>query len=326
MDLSAALNNNPDYVKRVNESVAILHNHFIEIKKHLDQPLTDDNFNDAYQRFIKIFDIIPILKVKLPMPQIIRGRPHQYGTPLCNERWQVSYNWRFQNKIKLGRFNQQAEPLFYGSLPTESKDMDAVLSCALECCKELSIEYNTPDLQDITVSGWMIDQPFNVVILCFDDLHLKDNPDLKSAVDAYIKTIYDHFSKEAASFIEQFFRYFSELSRTIMDNNACYQILVPFFSAIRYYADHFSYLTETGENEPVYGMIYPSAMSMAKGLNIVVTREAVKQFLRLDKIVMYRYFLVKPERTTWVADKCSDIVKVKGRKFTITNYILPARH
>ena len=111
-----------------------------------------------------------------------------------------------------------------------------------------------------------------------------------------------------------------------MNKNECYQILVPFFVAIKYYAEHYSYLIETRENEPIYGMIYPSAMSMAKGLNIVVTREAVKQFLRLDKIVMYRYFLVKPERTTWVADKCSDIIKVKGRKFTITNYITPSRY
>lgn len=201
--------------------------------------------------------------------------------------------------------------------------MDYVLSCALECCKELSIEYGTPDLQDITGSGWMIEEPFNVVILCFDDLHLKDNPDLKAAVDNYLKTIRLHFSATAADFIEQFFRYFSELSRTTTDDNSCYKLLVPFFHALRYYGDHYHYLTESTEPEPIYGLIYPAAMSLAKGLNVVLVRDAVKKFLRLDKIVMYRYFLVKPERTTWVADKCSDIIKVKGRKFTITNYIPP---
>lgn len=90
---------------------------------------------------------------------------------------------------KIRSINQEAEPLFYGPLPTESKEMDYVLSCALECCKELSIEYNMPDVQDITVSGWVIEQPFNVVILGFDDLHLKDNFDLKAAVYTFIKTI-----------------------------------------------------------------------------------------------------------------------------------------
>ena len=317
MNLSKALNKNPNYVKRVNENVDKLRADFETIKKLLKEPLSDD----ALRPFFNIFEIIPILTVKLQMPQIVRGRPHQKGDPLCNERWQVSYNWRFKNKIKLGRFNREGEPLFYGSLPTQSEEMDYVLTCSVECCKELSLEYDAPNLQDITIGGWEIKKPFNVVILCFDDLHLKDNPELKSQVDTYVNTIKQHFSNEAASFIEEFFRYFSELSRTL--NNKCYNILVPFFVAIRYYAELNNYLNEAGENEPIYGIVYPSAMSLGKGLNIVVTREAVKQFLRLDKIVMYRYCLVKPERMKWVADKCSDIIEVKGRKFTITNYIQP---
>jgi hypothetical protein len=325
MDLAAALISNPAYVKRVNEGIDKLREHFAVVKSYLNQPLSDDNFDDAFKRFLDMFDLIPILKVKLPMPQIVRGRPHYPGDPLCDQRWQVSYNWRFQHKIKLGRFNQIAEPLFYASLPTESDEMDYVLSCALECCKELSIEYGTPDVQDITVSGWMIEKTFNVVILCFDDLHLSQNHDLKKSVYSFLETIHTHFSKEAAAFIEEFFRYFSELSRTIMDDNACYKILVPFFYAIRFYADNYHYQTEADTPEPIFGMIYPGAMSMAKGLNVVLTREAVKKFLRLDKIVMYRYFLVKPERTRWIADKCSDIIKVRGHKFKITNYIPQGR-
>jgi hypothetical protein len=101
-----------------------------------------------------------------------------------------------------------------------------------------------------------------------------------------------------------------------MDKNECYQVLTPMFIAMKYYS-------ETFNKELIYGLIYPSAMSLAKGLNVVLTRDAVKQFLRLDKVVMYRYCLVKPERKTWIADKCSDIVKVKGHKFRITGYIPP---
>ena len=63
-------------------------------------------------------------------------------------------------------------------------------------------------------------------------------------------------------------------------------------------------------------------MTLAQGLNIVLIRDAVEQFLRLDKVVMYRYKL-NPVLRTWTADKCSDIVKVKGDNFTITNYISP---
>lgn len=319
MDLSTILASNPDYISRVNNSVGILQSNFTEIKKYLDGPLSDDNFNKTFLLFLDVFDLIPLLKAKLTMPQIVRGRMHKQGDSLCNERWQVSYNWRFKDKIKLGRFNQEGEPLFYGSLPTESKEMDYVLSCSLECCKELADEYNAPDVQDITLSGWLIDKPFEVIILCFDDLHLTNNPNLKQAVDTYFEAIKTHFSQEVARFIEAFLRYFSELSRTIMDKNQCYQVLTPMFIAMKYYS-------ETQNKEPIYGLIYPSAMSLAQGLNVVLTREAVKQFLRLDKVVMYRYCLVKPERKTWVADKCSDIVKVKGHKFKITGYVPPGRY
>jgi len=182
------------------------------------------------------------------------------------------------------------------------------------------LEYNAPDIQDVTIGGWMIEKPFNVVILCFDEKHLAENPDLKLAVDNYLTDIYKYFSAEAAEFIEDFFRYFSELSRTIMDENECYKILVPFFVAIRDYADKYEYVTNENTKEPIYGMIYPSAMTLAKGLNIVLTRDAVKKFLRLDKVVIYRYAL-NSALTIWVADKCSDIIKVKGHKFTITGYV-----
>ena len=320
VDLAHQLENNPDYIKRVNKSITQVSKYFNEIKGLINKPLCDENFIIAYQRFIDIFDIIPLLIVKLPMPQIVRGRPLYKDDPLCTERWQISYNWRFQDKIQIGRFNRIKEPLFYGSLPTQSEKMDYVLTCALECCKELSLEYDVPDIQDITIGGWIIENAFNVVILCFDDRHLADNPDLKLAVDNYLMTVHKYFSKEAAEFVESFFRYFSELSRTIMDGNECYKLLVPFFASIRDYADKYEYVTNEGFKEPIYGMIYPSAMTLAKGLNVVLTREAVKNFLRLDKVVVYRYKLNR-SLSTWTADKCSDIIKVKNHKFKITGYI-----
>lgn len=315
-DLSKELSNNPDLIERVNESFATLNLHFEELKKLLYVPLTDTVFNDAFQHCYDIVSVIPLMKIELSNLQLVRGRPHYMGEPLVCEKSEVSYNWKFRDKIKLGRFNRQAEPLFYASLPTESKDMDHVLSCSLECCKELSVEYNTTDVQDITISGWIVEKPFYVLNLCFDDLHLKDNPSLKEAVVIYLKAIHSKLSTEAADFIERFLRYFSELSREIMPDNQCYQLLTPLFIAIRYYWEHTM-------NQPVYGLIYPSAMSLAKGLNVVLTREAVDECLKLYKVVIYRY-LVEPERTSIDADKCSDIVNVIRDQFTITNYIPPS--
>lgn len=316
MDLLTELRNDPDYINVVNESYETLNGHFEKIKEILYKPLSDENFNDAAQRFYEIFSKIPLMTVPVIAPQLIRGRPHFKGDPLCSERWQITYNWRYRNTIKLGRFNQEREPLFYASLPTETEQVDYVLSSALECCKELSIEYPN-DVQDITVSVWRIKERFNVINMCFDDVHLADNPELKRATDAFISIIFEAFTEPVALFIERFLKFFSELSGTVTEKNEAYQVLTAMFVTMRHHAKQV--------NQYVNGLIYPSAMTLGKGLNIVLTRKAVKQYLKLDKVVMYRYVLVKPERTTYVADKCSDIVSVKNYKFKISGYIPPGR-
>jgi hypothetical protein len=38
-------------------------------------------------------------------------------------------------------------------------------------------------------------------------------------------------------------------------------------------------------------------------------------------VVMYQYDLSETDNKTWTADKCTDIVKVKGHKFNLTNYM-----
>jgi len=307
----------PEFVATVNRSVQHLNELFIRIKAYREKELSNDNIANCYDLFIEVFDLVPIMKNAMPTFQIVRGRPHWQGDDLPSYRWQLSYNWVNRDKINFGRFNREAEPVFYASVPTESKEMDYVLSSGLECCKELALEYGNPNVQDITMSGWLINQSFPVVNLCFDDLHLGDNPELKASIYGFLRTIKEHFSDDAAAFIEQFYRYFSELSRSKPSDFDAYKILVPFYNAIKNY-----WLNTMGET--IYGLIYPSAASEAKGLNIVLEREAVKCFLKLDKVIMYRYVFVKDENR-YVAAPCSDMSKVHGHRFEITNYSPPGR-
>lgn len=243
----------------------------------------------------------------------MRGRKNDEQHPMFSEEWEISYNKKFANYIQLGRFNREAEPLFYGSLPVESKHQDYVLSCALECCKELSDPVNPVDVQDITIGGWLVKEPFNVINLCFDEKHLSYNPSLKEATQKYLAMIRNDFALATSNFIFDFLKSFSELSRTIKSSDSHYYITTALFVAIRWHYKH-------REKNIVYGLIYPAAMSEAKGLNIVLTRKAVDLFLQLDKVVMYRYCIFKPERTSYIAEPCSALAKVDNNKFTITNY------
>lgn len=313
MDLEQDLNEYSGYINFVNESLPTLVEQFEIVKNLINKPCSDENFNTAFQSFAKIVQVIPLMVSKLEIPQIVRGRKNNVEHPFFTEEWELSYNLKFAHLIPLGRFNQEAEPLFYGSLPTENKDEDYVLSCALECCKELTDKTNPVEVQDITVGGWLVKEPFMVINLCFDALHLNDNPSLKNATNRYLQKIADTFSADVFKFIEIFLGYFSELSRTKNEGCDNYYITTALFVAIRW---HY----KERENTSIYGLIYPAAMSDAKGLNIVLTRDAVDMYLKLDKVIMYRYCIVKPERDTYFAEPCSAMSKVINHQFTITGY------
>ncbi|SDL86078.1 hypothetical protein [Pedobacter antarcticus] len=59
-------------------------------------------------------------------------------------------------------------------------------------------------------------------------------------------------------------------------------------------------------------------MTEAKGLNIVLTKEAVDSFLTPDKIGMYRFILVD---NTYLAEPFADAVDIKDGKFIITGFV-----
>lgn len=321
MDFSKELANDPELIKRVNKNLRGLKDNFEGIKQLLYKPASDNNFSEAFKRFYLIIDLIPLIKNKLTIPLIARGRTNKIGEPLYNTKAQISYNWANHELIELGRFNRIKEPLFYGVLPTsESLNSmpDAYLEfCARECCKELS-DPNNFEFQEITVGGWRIKKPFEVLNLCYDDLHLNYYPDIKEVIDDYFKGVDENLSEESAAFLKVFLKFLSQLSREKSPTNQFYYVLAAFFHAFRYYCANIMKI-------PIHAIIYPGAMSEAKGLNIAITHSAADEFLSLEKVGVFRFFKIKPEGVI-VSNRCSDIIKVGGDKFTITNYNPPGRY
>jgi hypothetical protein len=312
MDLRQIIASYPGYAEHIHSSISELQGEFEATKKLLLKNLSDENFNAAFQSFYKIVRIIPLLKSVISIPQIVRGRPN-YNGEIFSEKSDISYNSKRPDLIKLGRFNRVFEPLFYGSLPVESSKLDYVLACALECGKELTDQHNPPQVQDFTIGAWVVETPFDVVTMCFNDKHLIHNPSLKEAVDGYMEAITTELSSKASDFIKEFLFFYSNLSSQMSIDEKSYYVLTGLFVAVRYYY-------KTVEKSKIYGLIYPSATTESEGLNIVLTRHAVDNHLRLDKVVMYRYFLEKSSKT-YIAHPCSDLVRVKGDKFVIPNYI-----
>jgi hypothetical protein len=107
-------------------------------------------------------------------------------------------------------------------------------------------------------------------------------------------------------------RFASDLSCCTQPGNAYYILNALYYAMLYYYDKTYGVLPA--------GMIYPSAMSESKGLNIVMIPPAVDGYLKLDKVVMYRFFLVKEEKQ-YMSYPCSDLVDVIDNKFSITDYV-----
>ncbi|HTD41603.1 MAG TPA: hypothetical protein VK671_13330 [Mucilaginibacter sp.] len=274
------------------------------------RPVTNKNFNTAIRAIHFMVDKIPLMINYMDPVMIVRARPN-YGE-LFSEQADISYNSKNPEKISAGRFNRPLEPLFYGALAVDNPKTDNVLASTLECCKELQDDERPPAVQDITIGRWFVTQSFPVVNLCFDEKHLAGNKGIKDATEMYLSELKTFFSNETYKFILQFMKFFSELSCSIDESKNYYYILNAFFFAIRYYYAH-------TRNTPIPGIIYPSAMTGAQGLNIVLVPQAVDRFLYLDLVVMYRFVLVKSTKQ-YVADICSNFVPVKNKKFTITGF------
>jgi hypothetical protein len=294
----------------INENVSILEKKFETVKSLLNYSVTDEYFSLAINELYDIIDKIPLMATFIEPCSIMRARSN--FDEIFQHEHQISYNATNSSFIKAGRFNRPMEPLFYGGLKVDNPDTDYILACSLESCKELIDQNTPPAIQDMTVGRWRVKNRFPVVNLCFSDSHLQGNQMLKTATDKFLFEIERYFTSEAQDFVANFWRFFSELSCSINIDNAYYILNALFFSLMQYY------LNSYGQVPP--GVIYPSAMSEGKGLNIALIPPAVDELLQLEKVMMFRFYLVKGSNQ-YVSYPCSDMVDVNDHKFTITGFV-----
>ncbi|NCD72342.1 hypothetical protein [Mucilaginibacter agri] len=307
--------NKPSVISYIENNLELLDSKLSALKALETKELDKYNFQKAIETFYSIFARVPLLVNELSEISIMRSRKNMNGEIFSNQQ-EISYNIEKPEVIGLGRFNRIGEPLFYGSLPTESKEENNVLSCVLEGCKELSDKHNPIGIQDVTVGKWKITTPLQVINLCVDDFHLQSNPEFKQTINKFLNEIESCFSEKAGRWLVEFYKYISLLNRTEGDN--LYYLSVAMFTAMKLY-----YRRIVGVE--INGIMYTSAMTEGKGLNIVLSRKSIDNCLTLDIVVMYRYFLETFTKETYLAYPISSIAKVKDRKFMLTNLTINAK-
>ena len=279
-----------------------------EILLFLKKPITEDNFQALFDICYYLVDKIPLPPIPIDINFLIRARPN-YNGEVFREQWQISYNSRDTNRIKLNRFNRPMESMFYGALPSE-RQSKMVAAATLECCKEIINENNENTAQYFTFGKWYIKTSFLVLNLCFNDKTLESNPTLKKFVEQYLNHLDSKISKEAYEFIKYYWRFFSDLASKKHETDQQYFITTAYFCAVRVYY-------EQNLNEKINGIVYPSSMTENEALNIVLTPNAVDSYLELKETFMYKYTRNPSTVKSFFCGIASKIAEVKDEKFAI---------
>lgn len=312
--IQLTLSENKKLIAQIHESLPKLETEFLRIQSLASLSVTDENFNAAIDAFYQIFHVLPLMasQMEIGIP-LFRARPHEIKNIIFSKQVEISYNSTNRSIIKAGRFNQPQQSMFYGSLYTDEDVVNPSLTACLETCKELSDPITPSEIKDFTIGRWKIHTSFYVMNLCFDDEHLKHNKSLKTATEKHLLHMQESLTAESYVFYLKFFKYFSEMAgRKSIGANEYYILTALFYAVQYYYKEHMKHT--------IYGLIYPSAVTEVKGLNIVLTPNGVDTFLSLDKVVMYRFVLGGLDKKTYEADKCSDMAEVVNGGFDILNF------
>lgn len=230
-----------------------------------------------------IFDNVPFMISSIDETIITRARRNTKLLFSCKE--EVSYN-KDLNLIRAGRFNLENESVFYGCLPTfneNGKFINYGNQCPMfEVCKEINTHEGLTFPVFFTLGFWKVKNKLSVLNLCFEEDHLASNAGIHNVIKSFSNSVKAYSSEKAFGFIKSVWEYFSSLSRkwdTVSSSNH-YFILTAFYKA---FEEHYQAINGKGCD----GIIYPSAMTQAKGLNIALRPSAVDNGLELSQIQMY---------------------------------------
>lgn len=121
---------------------------------------------------------------------------------LFSQETDISYNRTNPEIIRAGRFNQPKRATFYASIPVDEGEIDTSTAACLEACKALTDKENPFNLLDITIGRWTVVSPFQVLNICFDKDHLKNNASLRLSVEQYLSGMESCLSAESFDFVE----------------------------------------------------------------------------------------------------------------------------
>jgi hypothetical protein len=195
---------------------------------------------------------------------VVRCSPNNlYPGEVFKNISRCSYNPNIDT-IELGRCNYKKQPIFYAAATAETKNIKASSTALLETGFSYARNRSVVRFY-FTLSKWKINRPLRLFVLPFSKrsaLHNKNFRDMRKIFTKILKNSAIHFNSDHLE-IKEFLEFISNVFCRMRKKNQYYKISSAFFNAIMHY----------GEN--IDGLIYPSAMTKAEGMNIALRKELI---------------------------------------------------
>jgi len=242
------------------------------------------------------FDLICRLPLPIQLMQdtfILRGRENFNGEVFSYAQ-DLSYN-PDPSKVRLSRFNLEADSVFYGALPITSHNASGQVTSICEPCKELFDSESKNDLKYFTIGKWNILKPIRIVVLTFFEKAEETSWHLNNLNPNYIKFLSDFCTPEDLDKCSRFLSFFSGYAARKYDSENMYLLTTALFHALKEYYG------------PELGILYSSSMTENKGINIVLSKETLDaSYLALEGVVMFKVTRDPKNFKTYMNAPCTD--------------------
>lgn len=283
----------------------------IEKIQHLHtKELASELFNELCIQFDWLISKIPLPMHYIDSSFIVRSRENLNGE-IFTEQWQISYHSRNYDKITSGRFNRPQEPMFYGALKSNDHKGDSIATSTLESCKRILDAKDTSTFYDFTLGKWIIKEQFHVINLLYHKQTMIINPLIDKYLEGYFVDLEQKLSKKVCNYIRYFVDFLSNIASISKPTLNDYLISNAFWVSMR------DYYKRT-ENTSLLGIVYPSWITEFNGVNIVLTPNAVDNYLHLESVGMYRFKRdVNNQKKFLCAPIYEDLIPVVDSHFSI---------
>lgn len=192
-----------------------------------------------------------------------------------------SYN-PFIKNIPLMRCNYEEQQVFYAAIPTTSNEIGASTTAILETTME-HIKNHDIKKYYVTLSRWNVIKPIPLFVFPFSKESIQRNIDFRIANENYDRIFADTFGiqqTEAVKYFRESLEFMSDIFCKSEDKLIYYRISAAFYNSIMKFARN--------KNISIFGVMYPSANTMARGINVALQKELIDQaVLRCDYVQMY---------------------------------------